>query len=246
MNFPAPMMRLPVLAAVLFLFGLSSVPAQLLAPPDDEKAAAFRIPLLDRSALHPERRLSTEVEVGERNPFGVIKPPVVEQERVEIEEVETEEMKIRRVLANTRVSGVAGPPGARTVLLGSLVLQTGQTVPRLFANQAEVLRVAEVTEREVKFVFQDRDASVVRSFSVAIDLEPRVSSLLYGELLTNTVEFRRGAPVFDPVQLESVSDLVEVLRSDGPSSFLTRPTLLMGNAEPPDENTAPTAEPDQP
>ncbi len=222
-----------------------SVHGQLLAPPDDEKAAAFRIPPLDRSALHPERRLSSEVEFGERNPFGVIKAPVVEEERIEIEEVETEEMKIRRVLANTRVSGVAGPPGARTVLLGSLVLRAGQPVPRLFANQAEVLRVAEITEREVKFVFLDRDASVVRSFSVAINLEPRVSSLLYGELLTNTVEFKQGAPVIEDLQLESVNELVEALQADDSGGFMTRPTFLMGDATPPDENST-TPSPEEP
>lgn len=223
-------------------------PAQSVAPPDDAKAADLRMPALDRTSLDPHVREEqrTDMIEGERNPFGVIKPPVVEEEAVETEEVETEEMKLRRVLASTRVTGFVGSGTNRKVLMGPLQLQVGHRLPQLFANQAEVLRVAEITDREVKFVFQDRDPTVERTFSVAINLQPGVDSLLYGEFLTNTVPFHRGQPQADRPVMDSVQALVKAVEESGLGALVQLPPAMMGNAMPPDESETPPEPPEEP
>lgn len=219
--------------------------AQSVAPPDDAKAADLRMPALDRSSLDPHVRVEQRTDMldGERNPFGVIKPPVVEEETVETEEIETEEMKLRRILANTRVTGFVGSGTNRKVLMGPLQLQVGHRLPQLFANQAEVLRVAEITDREVKFVFQDRDPAVERTFSVAINLQPGVASLLYGEFFTNTVPFQRGQPQVERPVMESVQALVKAVEETGPGAFVQMPPAMMGNPMSPDETETPPEEP---
>lgn len=216
-------------------------PAQSVAPPEEDKAQALRLPELDRSALSPRAREAgtTPVSAADRNPFGLVKPPPVEEVRAEEAEVETEEMKIRRILSNTRISGVTGAPGDYTVLLGGLSLRAGQEVPRLFANQAERLRVMAITEREIRFVFADKDPTRVRTFNVRFDLRPRVRSVLYGEVFTNVVKFESGVPQVPALPGMAVEKLLEQSRAEGLESLIERPTTVMGNPNAPDENVAP-------
>ncbi len=217
------------------------LPAQSVAPPEEDKAQALRLPDLDRTALTPRQREegATEVSPAERNPFGLVKPPPVEEVRAEEVETETEEMKIRRILSNTRISGLTGTPGNYTVLMGGLALRAGMKVPRLFNDQAEQLRVTEITEREVRFVFADKDPTRVRTFNVAVDLRPRVRSLLYGELFTNVVKFEAGVPQVPAMPGKAVETLLDGARGGGLESLVERPRAVMGNALAPDESAAP-------
>jgi hypothetical protein len=118
--------------------------------PAEEKAADMRLPSLDRSAFTPESRIPVEVEEDEKSPFAdvytagsgfVAKQPV------------TEEKRIRELLAAMRVSGLAGSPGAYRALIGPISVAKGDTLPPLFAGQAEVLRVKDVTERALVIEF---------------------------------------------------------------------------------------------
>jgi hypothetical protein len=109
--------------------------------PEEEKARDMRMPELDRTALVPEKREPALVTEGERNPFGLVALPPEEVEETETIQAETEEMRLRRILGNMRVSGAGGTSGSYRVVLGSMQLKQGETVPMIFADQAEVLRV---------------------------------------------------------------------------------------------------------
>jgi len=193
--------------------------------PEQEKREALRMPDLDRSALEPSERKPTDVRQNERNPFGLLSVPPPEQEEELKIEVETEEMKIRRILGNMRVAGLAGAPGDYRVMIGSMKLAVGDTVPRLFANQGEVLRVDQISDRQIVLSFVERKQQQdlpPRTIGLGIDLTPRVRSLLPGEVFTNVVKFdEKGGQAMDPLKTDSVESIVRQVKSGGGTEALT-------------------------
>jgi len=193
--------------------------------PEEEKRAALRLPDLDRSALEPGARKPLFVPEGARNPFGLLSvPPPEEEEEVKIE-VETEEMKIRRILGNMRVVGVSGEPGSYRVVLGSMQLSKGDPVPRLFANQGEVLRVDDITDRQVILSFVERNKQQdmpPRTIGLGIDLTPRVRSLLPGEVFTSVIQFdEKGAQSMEPLKTKGVEAVVRAIKTNNLTEALT-------------------------
>lgn len=209
--------------------------------PEEEKRAALRLPDLDRSELEPGARRPVDVSEGERNPFGLLSvPPPEEEEEIKIE-VETEEMKIRRILGNMRVVGISGEPGSYRVVLGSMQLAKGDIVPRLFANQGEVLRVDDITERQVVLSFVERDAQQAmppRTIGLGIDLVPRVRSLLPGEVFTSVIQFdERGAQSMEPLKTKGVEAVVRAIKTNNLTEALTdHRRALLGDSSIPTPN----------
>jgi hypothetical protein len=118
--------------------------------PAEEKAADMRLPSLDRSAFTPESRIPVEVEEDEKSPFADVYsagPGFVAKQPV------TEEKRIRELLSAMRVSGLAGSPGTYRALIGPISVAKGDTLPPLLADQAEVLRVKDITERALVIEF---------------------------------------------------------------------------------------------
>ncbi|MFM8886353.1 MAG: hypothetical protein ACKOKC_08070 [Chthoniobacterales bacterium] len=235
-------------AHLALLLALAPLFARGQAPPsaEEEKRADMRIPELDRSALEPEKRTPTGVNEGERNPFGLLSvPPPEEEVDVKIE-AETEEMKIRRVLGNMRVTGLSGEPGSYRVLLGTTSLAEGDTVPRLFANQGEVLRVQEITDRQVLLAFVERRAAAdapPRTLALSIDLQPRVRSVLPGEFFTSVVPFdEKGAQALEPLKTETVETMVKQFKTNNLTEAVTdHRRALLGESYGSGSNEQPTA-----
>jgi hypothetical protein len=244
-------MRTP--AGILATLLLSAaLPAQETLPtnaltPEQQKALDMRLPELNRAALEPEERVPEKVAEEERNPFGLLSvPPAEEEQEVKIE-IETEEMKIRRILGNMRVAGVSGSPGSYRVLLGSMQLAKGDTVPRLFANQAERLRVEDITERQVVLAFIERSKEKdlpPRTVGLGIDLSPRVRSLLPGEVFTNVVQFdEKGAQALAPLKTEAVEVIVEQIKTNNLTEALTdHRRAFLGETFTPENNDAPPSD----
>lgn len=213
--------------------------------PAEEKARDMRMPDLDRSALEPEKREPAEVGSGERNPFGLVALPPEEVEETEIIQTETEEMRLRRILGNMRVSGVSGSPGSYRVVIGSMHLQRGDSVPKLFANQAEKLRVTSITDREIVFSFEEKDSSMpARSIGVSYDLQPRPESLLAGEVFQKLVPFSaKGALDLKPLELPAVKAISEGAEAGNLQGLVERSFELMGEpAHRPDDEPPPAKE----
>ncbi len=214
--------------------------------PEDEKRAALRLPDLDRSALEPGARKPLYVSEGARNPFGLLSvPPPEEEEEVKIE-VETEEMKIRRILGNMRVVGVSGGPGSYRVVLGSMQLAMGDIVPRLFANQGEVLRVDDITDRQIVLSFVERNKQQdmpPRTIGLGIDLAPRVRSLLPGEVFTSVIKFdEKGGQSMEPLKTKGVDAVVQAIKTNNLTEALTdhrRALLGESSIRTPDEPSEP-------
>jgi hypothetical protein len=245
MNFAA--LILPVLAIAGMLVPHAAAQDTNLTP-EQQKAFDMRLRDLDRSALEPQMRTPVEVTGDERNPFGLLSvPPPQEEEQLKIE-LETEEMKIRRILGNMRVAGLSGSPGSYRVMLGSMQLAKGDMVPRLFANQAERLRVEDITERQIVLTFVERKQQDLppRSIGLGIDLVPRVRSLLPGEVFTNVVRFdEKGAQAMEPLKTESVDTIVEQIKTNQLTEALTdHRRAFLGESfapvtnEPPEHSTA--------
>jgi len=226
--------RIVFLAAVGGLFfGIAALPLgaqETGLTPAEQKAADMRLPELDRTALEPERREPATVEPGERNPFGLVSVPEREAKEIEPLAVETEEMRIRRILGNMRVSGLSGSSGAYRVLIGSVQLGVGDEVPRLFADQGEVLRVKSISEREMVLVFNEKDPNLPpRSIQLGFELQPRPRSLLAGELFRKLVPFdKKGARALKPLEIPAVQAIVDGAEAAGLQSMTDRTYQLMG------------------
>ena len=242
---PAPL----ILALSLGFLATAGAQTNALTP-EEEKRAALRMPDLDRSALEPGRRQPKDVKPDARNPFGLLAVPPPEEEEAAIKiEVETEEMKIRRILGNMRVAGLAGSPGDYRVMVGSMKLAEGDIVPRLFANQVEVLRVDGISDRQVQLSFVERKQEgqadlPPRTLGLGIDLSPRVRSLLPGEVFVNVIQFdEKGAQAMQPLKTESVDSIVQQLKDDGLTEALTdHRRAFLGETSPASKNEPAEAE----
>jgi len=229
------MSRISIILAVALL-----VPAVLDAraqerelTPAEQKAADMRLPELDRSALEPEKREPAKVFEGERNPFGLVSLPPAEVEETESIQAETEEMRLRRILGNMRVSGVVGTEGSYSVLLGPMQLKEGQRLPKLFADQAEVLMVTKISGREVVLSFDEKDPSIPpRSIGLGYDLRARPRSLLPGEVFRKVVPFTaKGAPDLKPLEVPAIRVIAEGAEAAGLQGLTERTFELMGEPD---------------
>jgi hypothetical protein len=223
-----------LLAVLGLLAGDTSLHAQARElTPAEQKAADMRMPDLDRSALEPEKREPAEVMEEERNPFGLVSLPPTEVEETATIQAETEEMRLRRILGNMRVSGSGGTAGSYSVLLGSMRIRAGDKLPKLFADQAEILTVTSITDREITLSFQENDPNVPpRTIGLGYDLRPRPRSLLPGELFRRVVPFTaKGAPDLKPLEVPAVKNIAEGAEAAGLQGLTERSFELMGEPE---------------
>jgi hypothetical protein len=182
----------------------------------------------NRSVLSPSARQPTVLPEGQRNPFGAPAVPVeAEQEAVA---TETEEAKLRRILGTMRVTGLSGSPGSYSLVVGSLVLREGQPVPRLFADQAEELKVDSVTEKEAVLSFVERTSGVPpRVISLRFDLDPRVRSVLPGELFQAMVPVDpKGNIQLADVEPDTAKEIEKGLKEQEFEGLVERRFKLMG------------------
>ena len=222
---------LSVLVPVLFTTLLHTAMGQERElTPAEQKAADMRLPDLDRSALEPEMREPAKVEEGERNPFGLVSVPQEEIEEAESVQVETEEMRLRRVLGTMRISGVSGAPGSYRVVLGSMHVRQGDTLPKLFADQAETLQVTSISDREVILSFKEKDPSIPpRTIGLSYDLKPRPRAMLPGEIFQKLVPFTaKGAVDLKPLEPPAFKEIAQGAEEGDLQGLTERTVELMG------------------
>jgi hypothetical protein len=229
---------------VLLLSGLPAQSQTNTAPaPVEVLAPNPPSPRPDRSLLRPQAKQPVNLQAGERNPFGLVSAAAPEETAAGGMGEETEESKLRRVLANMRISGRSGTAGNYQVLLGPMVLRKGDRLPQLFADQAEVLRVEEITDREVTLAFVESDPSMLpRTFGVSIDVSPRVRSLMPGEAFRQVVTMTpQGKVDLPPVQTAGVGAFLQGAEEQRFESLVDRSFELLGVSTQPkaDEGDAP-------
>jgi len=226
-----PSFFLPILALLAGVAVLRAQERELT--PAEQKAADMRLPDLDRSALEPEKREPAKVLEGERNPFGLVSLPPTEVEDADTIQAETEEMRLRRILGNMRVSGAGGSAGSKSLLLGPMKIKAGERLPKLFADQAEILTVTSITDREIILSFEEKDPNIPpRTIGLGYDLEPRPQSLLPGEIFRQLVPFTsKGSPDLKPLEVPAVKGITEGAEASGLQGLTERSFELMGEPE---------------
>lgn len=198
-------------------------------------------PLADAylSALTPQAREMTDfvdIKESETSPFGMV-ANVIDQRLPAAPQ--SEEEKIQTVLRAMRVTGLMESPSGPRVLLGSLSLGVGDSLPKLFADQLVQLKVKSINNRGVVLSFvQQGDSQAEKSIGLPIDLvgpnSERVSSLLVGEAFLKVVPLdQEGNPALPPLQNEAAQKALEAAEAGGFQSIIERKTeLLNAPAEP--------------
>jgi len=159
-----------------------------------------------QNVLMPTGRVPIVLQSGVRNPFGQV---ATAQEPTAIEATETEESRLRRIISFLKVGGVSGSRDNRRVLLGSLILRPGDSLPPLIENQQEVLRVQSINGNSVVLSFVDKETGAEpRLFGIPIRIQtPRVTQMLYGEAVENLGNFGKPARA-NVLQLKGVQDFI--------------------------------------
>jgi len=192
-------------------------------------ALACSIFMMDAAevTILPKDRTFTELRAGERNPFG---QAAAVAEPTAMQEAETEEVHLRRVIGAIKVGGVSGSGPRARVLLGSLILKPGDTLPPLFENQQEVLMISSVSEKEVRLTFLEKDASSEpRQIVIPLRLAPQVSQLLYGEAFEKLANVGPdGRPKIQEVPLKGVQDFLKASEEAGLQNITERKMDMMG------------------
>lgn len=180
-----------------------------------------------QNLLMPQGRTPIVVPPGARNPFG---QSVTAQEVPTVEETETEESRLRRIIGRIKVGGVSGTPERLRVLLGSLVLRPGDTLPPLIERQQEVLRVESITRDFVALTFVEKEAGTEgRLIKIPLSTPPRVTEMLYGEAVERLVNIAKPANAnASAMQLKGVQDFLEDSRKADLLNVTDRKFELMG------------------
>lgn len=194
--------------------------------PAEEKAAALRLPQLDRSGLLPDDRKPEDVKESERNPFGVVSK--VADQMVAAEPM-TEQKKIQQVLRAMRVTGVAQSSSGPRVMLGSLSLGVGSELPPLFYGQVETLLVESIDKGKVVLVFGKADpAGSKRRIVLPYDMKPQVDSLLVGEFFMKAVPLdSEGSPAFQAMTNAAAQAIYDAAEQQEFQSLVERDTELL-------------------
>lgn len=121
--------------------------------------------------LLPQDKKPEVVEDSELNPFGIR----TKQGTAAVVVVESEETRVRAALAHMAVGGLTRSYGVTKVLLGSLMVEAGETLPDVIPGQTEKVRVMAVNDNQIELGFVEKDGAVgERKILMGVDLEPVV------------------------------------------------------------------------
>ncbi len=189
---------------------------------------------LSDPSLFPDGRQRVELRSSERNPFtqqiAVQAAPTVTQEGA------TEESKLRKIFRAMKINAVSGAEGEKRVLLGSLILKPGSTLPPIFRNQFEALRVLSIDDTAIVLAFVERDPTVEpRQIVLPFAIKPTVSQVMLGEAFEELAKIgpsgRIEAP---PLTHPGVNDFLAGSRAADLRNMADREVQMMGvvtNAE---------------
>ena len=185
-------------------------------------------------SLYPDGRQQVELRATERNPFAQqIAPAVIP---ASAQEGASEEARLRRILRAMKIGGLSGSGGNRRVLLGSLILKPGATLPPILGNQFETLKVLSVDDTAVVLAFVERDYSVSsRQIVLPFAIKPGVSQVMVGETFEELTKVGpSGKTSVPPLTLQGVNDLLKGSQAADLRNIVDRDVQMMGvttNAE---------------
>ena len=185
-------------------------------------------------SLFPDGRQRVELRPAERNPFTQQIAPEVTPTATQ--EGATEESRLRRVLRAMKINAVSGAQGGKRVLLGSLILKPGSTLPPIINNQFEVLRVLSIDDAAVVLAFVERDSTVEpRQVVLPFAIKPVVSQVMFGEAFEELTKVGPSGRIeVPPLSHPGVDDFLKGSREADLRNMADREVQMMGvvtNAE---------------
>jgi hypothetical protein len=129
--------------------------------------------------LKPADKSSETVKTGERNPFGKSEA----EAKVADQKGTNEENQIRDRLAQLQVVGASPGANGLRVMLGDMVLEPGQPVPKVLSDQTVMSRVGTITQSAIELIWVEKKPSGLpaRTMVIPIDLRPYVRYKLQGQ-----------------------------------------------------------------
>lgn len=182
----------------------------------------------DDMGLQPEGRQKVELRPSERNPFT--QQVSVEAPPTESDEGTTEESRLRSILRAVKIGGISGKPGRKHVLLGSLIIKPGDTLPPILNNQFEVLRVVSVDDASIILAFVERDKSQdARQVVLPIAIKPEVTQFMYGEAFEKLIKVGDNGQIdAPPLTNQGVDDFLKGSQQADLKNMADRDVQLMG------------------
>ena len=181
-------------------------------------------------SLRPDGREAIEIQSGERNPFAV--QIVQDKGPAETSPTEglSEEARIRRILGTLRVTGSSQGEDRTKVLMGSLIVKPGDTLPPLIQNQSERIKVLSLEDGMLTLVFMERDPMAEpRRMVVPIDMKPAVTQFLFGEAVENLAQIdQKGRSALPPLTNPSVTEVLSGSQESEVQGLTDREVSLMG------------------
>ena len=179
-------------------------------------------------SLFPDGRQRVELRASERNPFT--QQIAVEAAPAAMQEGATEESRLRRIFRAMKINAVSGGQGGKRVLLGSLILKPGNTLPSILQNQFEVLRVLSIDDAAVVLAFVERDPSVEsRQIVLPYAIKPEVTQVMFGEAFEELTKVGPSGKIeAPPLTLQGVDDLLNGSREADLRNIADREVQMMG------------------
>ena len=159
----------------------STAPASRSLPVDVKSAQqSQRAVTVKYSLIMPNDKTLERVKNDERNPFA--KP----EEEKSVAKGSNEENAIRERLMKLRVSGARMDEQGNVsrVMLGDMILKTGQALPPLVASQTLALKVGELAATSIELIWVEKKSSGLppRKLVIPVDLRPSVHYKMAGQL----------------------------------------------------------------
>lgn len=198
------------------------------------------IPLCARASsdpsLLPDSRQMMSLPASERNPF--IQQIAPEAAPTNAQEGTTEEARLRRIFRAMKIGAASGTAGSKQVLLGSLILKPGRTLPPMLKNQFEVLRVLSVDDTSVVLAFVERDRSAAsRQIILPYRIKPEVTQVMFGEAFEKLTQVGPNGKIeAPPLTMQGVEEFLNGSREADLRNMADREVQMMGvvtNAEKP-------------
>jgi len=175
-------MKLPstlVLVAGLLPMSGPVIAQQLDFLPDAGATAAPEEEAVRYTLLMPDDKTSEIIKSEERNPFGKSDDALRELNN----KGTNEENMIRDRLAKLRVVGVSPGKNGLRVMLGDMVLEAGQILPPVLADQSVGLKVSKISPEAIELVWVEKKITglAARGMTLPVDLRPYVRYMLHGQ-----------------------------------------------------------------
>lgn len=185
-------------------------------------------------SLLPDGRQRVELRPSERNPFA--QQIVAQETPSSAQEGTSEESRLRRILRAMKINGVSGAQDGKRILLGSLILKPGSTLPPILKDQFEVLRVLSVEDSSIVLTFVERDSTMEpRKIVLPFMIKPVVSQMKFGEAFEELTKVGPSGRIeAEPLSHPGVEDFLKGSREADLRNLADRDVQMMGvvtNAE---------------